>query len=163
MPDQIAPDVAARITATEPGSVDDKNRITLSVSKRARLGNPITLLLGRRGGCLEALPQDVWNEKCAEIEKFGLINEGAEDYARLVYGSAQEGIKWDAQGRFVLPQHLRKLAEIQDEIVLVGMGRYLEIWSAEQHAKFAADPDNFGIERRTLFRVAYNRMTGANA
>lgn len=159
MPEEVAPDLRSRITGSESSEVDDKNRISLSVRQRARLGNPFVLLIGRRK-CIEAMPQDVWNEKCEEIDKYGVNSGSAEDYARLIYKDAIENIKWDSQGRFVLPATLRKEAQINREIQLVGMGRYLEIWSKEEFDKFEANREGYMTDRLEQYRSIYERMIG---
>jgi MraZ protein len=35
----------------------------------------------------------------------------------------------DKVGRILLPQYLRELAQLESEIILVGVGDYFEIWS----------------------------------
>ena len=49
----------------------------------------------------------------------------------MLYGSAYEA-KLDRQGRFVLPQTLRDYAGIKAEVVLVGAGSRIELWSPER-------------------------------
>ncbi|MCB0350086.1 MAG: hypothetical protein KDD38_02810, partial [Bdellovibrionales bacterium] len=45
------------------------------------------------------------------------------------YISSGEECAIDAQGRILIPQHLRDYADLKDDIVLVGMGFKIEIWS----------------------------------
>jgi MraZ protein len=75
--------------------------------------------------------------------------------ARITFGSmAAERI--DARGRVRLPESLRRRAELEEQVLIVGTGPRFEIWSLEQarwgrdrslrelaawHCPFASDPD----------------------
>jgi MraZ protein len=48
---------------------------------------------------------------------------------RAFFGGAQEA-DIDRQGRILIPPTLRQWAEISGPVVIIGQGRFLEIWSA---------------------------------
>jgi MraZ protein len=49
---------------------------------------------------------------------------------RVTFTSAYQ-LEADRQGRVLLPASLRSYAQIDDEVVIAGMGDFLEIWSKE--------------------------------
>ena len=42
-----------------------------------------------------------------------------------------EEVNRDGQGRVIIPKALRREAEIEKDVVTVGMGDYIEIWAKE--------------------------------
>lgn len=47
----------------------------------------------------------------------------------------------DGQGRVVLPARLRAMAGIKKDVVTIGRGKRLEIWSAEKYNAYIDDVD----------------------
>src|ERR1051325_8923969 len=101
--------------------MDDKGRILVSKKKRERLGDGFTLVLGKLG-CLIAYPQSIWNQLLEETLSFGLTNDGRRDYSRLIFGSAEDDLKFDGPGRMVIPQKLRDAAKLKDKVLVIGCG-----------------------------------------
>ncbi len=79
---------------------------------------------------LDDLASPIVDEAISETEKG----------SRLFFGSifpAEE----DSQGRVVLPSVLRKIAGIGKNVVTIGLGKRLEIWSEENFAKYIENVD----------------------
>jgi len=53
---------------------------------------------------------------------------------RMIFGGATE-VALDSVGRILLPPFLREFAELKDEVTVVGVGEYFEIWSTEAWLK----------------------------
>lgn len=47
----------------------------------------------------------------------------------------------DKQGRILLPANLREFASLEKDVVLVGVGSRIEIWSRENWVNMDADSD----------------------
>ena len=45
-----------------------------------------------------------------------------------LYQVANE-IEYDTQGRFVIPETLKIFADIQEKIIFIGVGEWVEVWS----------------------------------
>jgi len=45
-------------------------------------------------------------------------------------------VAMDKQGRILLPERLKELAELKRDVVLVGVGRRVEIWDAARWNEF---------------------------
>jgi division/cell wall cluster transcriptional repressor MraZ len=94
----------------------------------------------------------------AEILGYASINQGREQYTRLVLGTAEDELKCDQQGRVVVPQKLRDLAKLTDKVMLVGCGDRLEIWAKTEWEQYGEHPDTYGQKRRESIEKAYSQM-----
>ena len=56
----------------------------------------------------------------------------------------------DRQGRFLIPSYLRDAAGIRDDVMIVGIGRKLEIWSAENWNRFNG-PEQMAAIREKVY------------
>ncbi len=144
-------------TSKERATLDKKGRILLSTKKRQLLGNNFVLTLGDHN-CLVAYPQSVYQELAAEIRQYGRLNAGGQQYRRLLMGESVPDISCDKEGRFVVPSSLRELAKLNEKVLIVGCDEWIEIWSAEEHAEYTKDPDNYNAKRRSDFLAAYTKM-----
>ncbi len=61
---------------------------------------------------------------------------------RALLSSSYE-VEEDKQGRFVIPANLREFANITKDIVFVGVGHRLELWSAENWSKYQSGDKTF--------------------
>lgn len=55
------------------------------------------------------------------------MSKDARIYKRYFFGSASEGT-FDKQGRVLVPPPLRKTANLEKDVVLVGVQDHVEIW-----------------------------------
>ncbi len=146
------------LMGTDEATIDDKGRILVSKKKRDRLGEGFVVAFSAVG-CLAAYPEARWNHKLDEIFSHESINYGREQYSRLVLGLADDELKFDSQGRVVIPQKLRDLAKLKDKVMLVGCGDRLEIWSKPEWEEYNLTPDTYGQKRRDALTRAFDQMT----
>ncbi|MGA2065849.1 MAG: division/cell wall cluster transcriptional repressor MraZ [Thermoguttaceae bacterium] len=59
-------------------------------------------------------------------------------FRRLFYGQAQR-VELDRQGRVRIPPELAGLAQLEKEVVLLGVEDHLELWSAARWQAYAAE------------------------
>ena len=147
------------LIGTEEATIDDKGRILVSTKKRERLGNGFAIVFGTRG-CLAAYPQGIWERMLEEILQYDSINAGREQYTRLLLGTAEDDMKFDAQKRFVVPQKMRDAAKLTKNVLLVGCLDRVEIWAREEYELFQKDPETYGRQRHEAIAKAYNEMVG---
>ena len=107
-------------------SVDAKGRLIIPAKFRDSLGENFVITKGM-DDCLFVYPSDEWKEFEEKIKALPLTNKDARDFKRFMLGSAVEG-DLDKQGRVLLPTSLREFAEIEKEVVLVGVLDKVEIW-----------------------------------
>lgn len=147
------------LIGTDEATVDDKGRVLVGKKKRDRLGETFALAVGDVG-CLVAFPELVWQEKVAEILRSDSLNQGRQQYSRMFLGWAEDELKFDQQGRVVIPQKLRDLVGLREKVMLVGCGDRLEIWDKDEYAKYQIDTEGYGSTRRDSLAKAYGQMMG---
>jgi len=111
-------------------TVDDKGRLAIPTRLRAQLaeGGTVSAWID---GCVAFHPKDEWSRMTSQVDALPVTDKAARNFRRLLYGTAFEA-KLDKQGRFVLPQTLRDYAGVEAEVVLVGAGSRIELWSPER-------------------------------
>ena len=159
MSSTVGPKIDRWLMGTEEATIDDKGRILVVKKKRETLGESFVLAIGQ-AGCLIAYPEAVWSGIVDDIFSHESINAGTEQYTRIMLGDAEGDIRFDAQGRFVVPQRMRAAGKIKDKVVLVGCGNRMEIWAKSEYDAYKASPDTYGLERRLVVEKAYRQMKG---
>ena len=61
-------------------------------------------------------------------------------FNRLIFSGAME-MEADKQGRVLIPQYLREYAEIEKDVVFIGAGERVEIWSEPAWRKYFVEVD----------------------
>lgn len=112
--------------------LDQKGRLSLPSTFRSSLNKPY-ILVATNGvfkglPCLDLLTSSEWQKLELKISKISALKAEAQVFQRF-YISGSERCELDVQLRILLPQHLREYAELEESIVLVGMGHKIEIWS----------------------------------
>ena len=82
-------------------------------------------------GCLFVYPREEWNILQEKLKQLPFTNSNARAFARFMFGGAVE-YELDKQGRILLTGHLREYAGIKKELIIVGVGTRIEIWSKEK-------------------------------
>jgi MraZ protein len=120
-------------------TVDDKGRLAIPTRLRAQLaeGGQVSAWMD---GCVALHPNSEWEKLTAQVESLPFTDTRSRKLRRLLYGSAFE-VRLDRQGRFVLPPKLREVADIETEVVLVGAGNRIELWSPERWSEFSEQMD----------------------
>jgi MraZ protein len=145
------------LIGTEEAVVDDKGRVLISKKKRERLGETFAVVQGKSGGVI-VYPQFVWESLFQEIFSVETMNPAREQYTRLVLGTAEDDLKFDGQGRMVIPKRLRDEAKLNGDVLLVGCGDRIEIWNKIEWEKFHFAPEKYNADRREAIENAYSQM-----
>lgn len=128
------------LTGTWPRSLDEKGRLAVPARVRSDLG----------GESLKSLYVAPWTDRSLAIftpAAFGALAARMSDrsatkldvrsYMRLFYGRA-ERLDLDAQGRLRIPERLKDLAELQRDVVLLGVSDHLELWDRQRWDSYVA-------------------------
>jgi MraZ protein len=119
-----------RFRGTFDHTLDAKNRLTVPVRYRAELA----------GGAVLAMPVDqkpcvqVWRPEEYEVytqralAELPPLSERLTEMERFLYANSRDA-ELDAAGRVMVPNHLSERAGLQKEVVVVGVGDRLELWS----------------------------------
>lgn len=108
-------------------SLDDKARVTLPAKFRPPLLDGLVMTAGTEP-CIWVYPAEEFGKLAERINALPLTGQEANAFRRLIFGNAFDA-NLDKQGRVVLPEKLRRHAHINGEVVITGVGRFIEIWS----------------------------------
>ena len=85
--------------------------------------------------CLWVFPRDVWEKHDARINDDPYSPQKQRLMQRLVYLGARES-GFDAQGRITIPPRLIHLAKLEKEVLILGVGKRVEIWNPEIYDQY---------------------------
>jgi len=120
-------------------TLDAKGRLAIPTRHRdALVAASRTLVLSAHpDGCALIYPEPDWQRVREQVEKFPAFHPQASWWKRLLLGF-EEHVAPDASGRVLISSGLRLHARLEREAMLVGQGRYFELWdSAVWSAKLA--------------------------
>lgn len=108
----------------------EKNRIGIPKKLRDSLTGKVYLTRGYEQ-CLIMVDTKRWEDLIEEINKSPLLSLNVRDTKRFIVGGAVE-IEYDSLGRFVIPESLKAFANINQKIIFLGVGEWVEVWSEER-------------------------------
>ncbi len=120
-------------------TVDTKGRLIVPSKFREQLGDEFVVTKGM-DGCLFVYANEDWSAFEQKLTSLPLINKEARKFARFFLAGAAQ-VEVDKQGRILLPANLRQFAGLEKDVVLVGVGSRIEIWSRENWESMDADSD----------------------
>jgi len=112
-------------------TLDAKGRIAIPTRHRDALldGSRSLVLTAHPDGCVLIYPEAAWEPVRAQVEGFPSFNPQASWWKRVLLGF-EEHIVPDGTGRVLLPSALRQHAKLEREAMMVGQGRYFELWDS---------------------------------
>ena len=122
--------VSAMFMSEYNHTLDTKGRLIIPAKFRETLGEEFVISKGM-DGCLFVYAGDDWNAFEQKLTSLPLINKEARQFARFFLAGAAT-VEVDKQGRILLPAHLREFAGLEKDVVLVGVGSRVEIWSKDK-------------------------------
>jgi len=108
-------------------SLDSKNRIIMPSKFRDDIGEKFIVTKGL-DGCLFAYSISEWKNFEEKLRSLPLSNKDARAFSRFFFAGATDCIL-DKQGRFLIPSNLRDFAELEKDLIIVGMNSRIEIWA----------------------------------
>ncbi|HHY05192.1 MAG TPA: division/cell wall cluster transcriptional repressor MraZ [Thermoanaerobacterales bacterium] len=118
-------------------SLDSKGRMIIPSKFRELLGDSFVLTKGL-DGCLFVYPKEEWVLLEQELKSLPFTQKDARAFIRFFFAGAVEA-EMDKQGRILIPPHLREHANIDKEVVIIGVSNRAEIWSLEQWNSYSKD------------------------
>jgi MraZ protein len=108
------------------GKIDAKNRTALPKKFREVLGDKLIITLGYENSLI-VVSEENWQALLEGTAGRPFIESETRQTQRFLLGGASN-IQLDGKGRFVLPAYLREFGQIKDDVVFIGLSRYVEIW-----------------------------------
>ncbi len=110
-------------------SLDSKGRLTIPAKFRSYLDTDLVVTRGM-DRCLAVFPMPKWEQLSSEVSELPMTDRSARALRRFLFASASD-VCPDSQGRVLIPPRLREYAGLDDEVVVVGLNDYIEIWSTD--------------------------------
>ena len=111
-------------------SLDNKGRLTIPARYREMLEEGAYITKGLDQNLM------VMTSKAFEAMSQWVIQKSYTDpdsrlLRRIIYSNGEQ-VEVDKAGRIRIPQFLRQAANLDSEVVIVGVGNYFELWSPER-------------------------------
>lgn len=111
-------------------TLDNKGRLVIPARYRdlllERCGGHLIVTVHPHG-CLLVYPLAEWEIIEQKLEPLSTLEDESSDLVRLVSGKAQDA-QMDATGRVLIAPDLRAEAQLDKNVVLVGLTRRFELW-----------------------------------
>lgn len=133
----LAQPTSVILLGTYTPKIDSKGRVALPAKFRAQLGTGFVMARGQER-CVYVLPMQEFQRITSQIQHTSMSNKSARDYLRVFLSGAVDQ-EPDKQGRIVVPPMLREYANLEDEIVVIGVGTRAEIWNKTAWNEYLAD------------------------
>ena len=142
--------------------VDAKGRVQLPIALREasddKVYNRFVLVKGI-GGCLVLFARDTFQEFFDAFEPEQLGRDGTVEFMRQFF-SCMHDVVLDNQGRILLPRLLREEAGIEKTALLLGAGKWVEVWDKERYEKYSAESEiSYDEIARHFFATLGRRKT----
>ena len=134
-------------------TIDTKGRVIVPAKFRTELGERFVLTKGF-DGCLYGYSLEEWKNIEEKIKTLPLITgKDARNFTRFFFSSAIE-CELDSQGRILVSQGLRAFAELEKELVIIGVSSRIEIWAKDKWEAYNATQDSDDIaEKMSLLGI----------
>lgn len=121
-------------------TLDEKGRLSLPARLREVLieRGENRLILTDFDACVAAYPLSEWRLLEDKIRAHSTFQKDVRSFLRLFYSGAIESTV-DAQGRILIPRELRERAELDREVIVVGVLNKIEIWNKTRWERFIAE------------------------
>ncbi|MDD6628407.1 MAG: division/cell wall cluster transcriptional repressor MraZ [Lachnospiraceae bacterium] len=120
-------------------TIDAKGRLIVPSKFRETLGDTFVVTKGL-DGCLFVYDNEEWGVFEEKLKSLPITNKEARQFVRFFLAGAAE-VEVDKQGRILVPNVLREFAELNKDVVLIGVASRIEIWSKERFEGMTAYED----------------------
>lgn len=125
-------------------NLDNKGRLIMPSKLKEDIGEKFVITKGL-DGCLFVYSQNEWKLFEEKLRTFPLTNKDARALMRFFLAGAIEA-EIDKQGRFLISSNLREFANLEKEIVIIGVLTKIEIWSKDKWLKYSQDENKTADE-----------------
>lgn len=115
--------------------ISKKGRLALPAKFKKILGNQIIITAGYEKS-LMIISKDSFQRVLGQITNRPLTLKPARATDRFLLGSAFD-LNLDLQGRFIIPKNLRVYAGLKLQVIFLGIGNRVELWSQENWLEYS--------------------------
>ncbi len=129
-------------------SLDSKNRLVVPARYRDAIlanGGGRVVATADPSHCLLLYPLPEWEPIEKKLSGLSDFNPRTRSLKQLLVGYAHD-MDMDGAGRILLPPMLRKFAELDKSVVMVGQGSKFELWNEARWEARVAQALDFGMD-----------------
>jgi MraZ protein len=108
-------------------AIDDRSRLAIPARFRPALEHGLFIAKGM-DRCLVIYDVDTFQAVLERVQKLNAWQGDARRLQRHFFSGAVQA-QLDKLGRMVIPQFLRNFAQLENEVVVVGLAERIEVWS----------------------------------
>jgi MraZ protein len=108
---------------------DSKGRLFIPSNLREGLTGGMVISKGFDVKCLFLFSKESWGKLQEKILSGPIAKKNLQEFSRWFFSSAQE-VDFDPQGRIKIPQSLQEHAQLDREVILVGVSDRIELWDS---------------------------------
>ena len=117
-------------------TLDEKKRVSLPKSFRARLGKKVVMTRGL-DNCLFIFGNDDWEKVAAKLQTLSFAQSDTRGFSRFILSGASE-VEVDGAGRILIPDHQKEFAGLKRDIVFTGVSDRVEVWDSAKWKEYKA-------------------------
>ncbi len=114
--------------------LDNKNRLALPSKFRKNFQGKAVITRGLDSS-LFIYPLKVWKKIAENLGTMPVGEKTTRSFVRLMLAGAMDA-ELDSQGRVLIPDYLKKHADLKKKVVIAGLYNRLEIWNEEMWSKY---------------------------
>lgn len=125
-------------------SLDEKKRLAIPSKMRQGLGAKGVITRGL-DKCLYLFTTKEWEVMVGQISKLPLAGADSRSFARFFLTGAME-VNLDNLGRILIPDFLKKYANLTRKVVVAGVNNHIEIWDETKWQEYRDKTENASEE-----------------
>jgi MraZ protein len=108
-------------------TIDEKNRVSLPVKFRKEVGKKVVVTHGL-DNCIFLYSVKEWGNVAEKLGSLGIGQSDTRGFNRFMLAGAVE-VDVDAIGRILIPDFLKKFADLKEKVVFAGVHSRVELWN----------------------------------
>lgn len=120
-------------------NMDIKGRIAVPSKFRNKLSGG-TIVTRGLDKCLFLFSIEEWEKLALKIVSLPFTQANSRAFSRLMLAGASD-CEIDAQGRILIPDYLRKYAELDREAIILGLYSRVEIWDMKRWTSYKTETE----------------------
>lgn len=125
-------------------NIDAKGRITMPAKFREQLGEHFMVTKGFEG-CLFVYPMEEWENLAENLSRLPSNQKSARFLQRTFLSGAAEA-EPDKQGKVLITPPHREYADLEKEVVIIGVSKRVEIWSADRWKEYSESENEMSLD-----------------
>ncbi len=119
-------------------SIDSKGRISIPAKLRKQVSpesNDSFVMTQGTASCIDIYPLDQWLQIEEKLLKLNPFDPKEAQFIRMILQLASED-NLDSQSRILIPQNLIEYAKIENEVLILGALKKIEVWNPKIYKEY---------------------------